>query len=222
MNAVATISAAVLFSGLTLSGPVSTEPVNSIAAGVFHYGFDSSSNDLSGPQTPGGIRVSARDTSTLAIVYTRHFSDQWSLVLALGAPPTYKLKGEGIVTALGDLGKARAISPAVLLQRHFDLTGSLVPFVGIGASYNQYSSAHAFPALEAALGGETAVHIDGGFAPVLITGFDVVLSARLLTTLSVSFNDLDADITLNTSGIERNIAVDLDPVVYRLTLGFRF
>lgn len=199
------------------------EPRNTIAVGSYAFQFDSRSSDLAGPFTPPDIHASAMDVQALAIVYSRRLTPDWSVNLAVGEPPLYRLQGEGAGAGLGSIGETRAVSPSVLVQFHSPRSvGGLTPFVGAGVSFNHYVDASASGSLEAALGGTTEVEIADTWAPIVTVGIDYDLPDRWVATVSAAYVDLAAEVVLRTGAIERTSRVDLDPTIYRLTLGYRF
>lgn len=202
---------------------VAQEHPNMIAVGVYHFDFDGESEDLQGPFTPPGVRAEPSDMQALAVVYTRRISPNWSANLAVGSPPEYELEGRATAAPLGSVGEARALSPALLVQYHFAGEGRrLTPFVGAGVSWNRFYDAKASATLEAALGGPTQVEIDDAFGVMATAGVDYDLTERWVLTASAAYNWIDVDATIQTGPVGRSLALKLDPIVYRVTIGYRF
>lgn len=195
---------------------------NQISAGLYVLDFNGDSGELTGPFTPPGVEARPVGTQAFALTYTRFLGDGFALALAGGYPPRYTLVGAGTIEGAGKLGDVLAITPAVLLQKHFPLGNSFSGFVGAGAGHAWFTDAEATPTLEAALAGPTTLRVENRFFPVFEAGANYALSPRLVATASFGYVRLRSDVHVTTAPIEREIAVKLDPFVYKLSLGWRF
>lgn len=195
---------------------------NQISAGIYVLDFNGDSGPLTGPFTPPGVEARPVGTQAFALTYTRFLGDGWALALAGGYPPRYTLVGAGTIAGAGKLGDVLAITPAVLLQKHFPLGRGFGAFLGAGAGRAWFTSAEATPTLEAALGGPTDLKVENRFFPVMEAGANYKLTPRLVATASFGYVRLRSDVHVTTAPIEREIEVKLDPFVYKLSLGWRF
>jgi len=213
---------ATLLAGLT--GEAQAEAYeNAVSIGAYIYGFNSSSKDLAGPYTPPGVRVSVANADTVALIYTRMLTPDWSVTLALGTPPTYHLVGKDAAAPLGLLANLRAASPALIVQHHWQFEdGKLEPFVGLGIDYNHFYHLRASQSLEGALGGLTTISVNDVWSPVITAGANLNITEQTFITLAASYVGLAAAPQLTTGSVSRSISVQLNPVVYRLTVGYRF
>lgn len=205
---------------------------NLVAAGLYVVDFNADSGTLQGPFTPPGVEARATGATTAALTVTRYLGvpllgGGWSVSAALGAPPRYDIVGAGSVATLGPVASARGWAPTLLLQKHFDVAPRVSVYAGAGATYAFFTGERSTPALEAALSGPTAVSLESKLAPAFDAGVDVNLTKRLVGTFSFGYARLRPGATLTTvtpgvGPIERDIALKLDPFVYRVSLGWRF
>lgn len=195
---------------------------NQISAGLYVLDFNGDSGELTGPFTPPGVEARPVGTQAFALTYTRFLGDGWALALAGGYPPRYTLVGAGAIAGAGKLGDVLAITPAVLVQKHVRFGAGFGGFVGAGAGHAWFTNADATPTLEGALGGPTTLRVENRFFPVFEAGANYALSRRLVATASFGYVRLRSDVHVTTAPIEREIAVKLDPFVYKLSIGYRF
>lgn len=196
---------------------------NAVSVGAYVYAFNSSSTDLTGPFTPPGIRASEENVDTLALIYTRMLMPDWSVTLALGAPPTYYLVGQGVARSLGRISEAKVISPALIGQHHWHFENDrLEPFLGVGINYNHFYHLQAYQSLVTALGGPTDLSVGDRYAPLATAGVNVNITSQAFLTFAATYIYLSANAHLTTSAVSRSMEMDLNPVVYRFTAGYRF
>ncbi len=200
----------------------SVEHPNSISVGAYAFRFNSESEDLSGPLTPPGLGAEAEDTEAVAIVYARQINPRWSVNLAFGIPPKVELTGARNAAPLGKLGEADAIAPALTVHYSFNPEGRFRPFVGGGVAYTRFEDPTPSASLEAALGGPTTIEIEDSISPAVTAGFDYDFTDRMFGTLSATYIEQNGEATLRTGTIRRETEIELNPVVYRATVGFRF
>lgn len=149
----------------------------------------------------------------------------------------------------GDIAKARQWSPSALLIYTFREPGqALRPFVGLGVTYTRFSDVKLNPALEQAFvnavqfntgGAAQQVRVeaeaDDSWDPVATLGLEYRFAPRWYAIASVSYLPMDTSATVTTR-VERSAspalatgeftrssaAMDIDPVVGFLGVGYRF
>jgi outer membrane protein len=210
------------------AGAADTE--NTIQMGYAYIGFNTESGDVTGPAgtTPPGIQADLKNASTLALVYERHLSGPWSLVVQAGTPPVIKMTGAGNGAALGQVGTARAWFPAVLAQHTFDGPWGTLPYVAAGVNYTTYTDEQISAACTAAFGGTSSTaHLKSSWGYVVKFGVAFPIGRNWVVDASYSRYDISttATITTTTPGvgdIVRFADVKADPGVIGLTVGYRF
>ncbi|WDZ96861.1 outer membrane beta-barrel protein [Herbaspirillum sp. WKF16] len=219
---------------------------NIVNVGWFHLSPQDSSAGLT-KLTNGGLPAgyypnshsSVGDADTLGIAFTHFFTDNFALTADLGIPPTFKLTGQGDLAGLGELGKAKQWSPAIVAKYYFgDASSKFRPFVGAGVTYVWYSDVKLSSSFQnraalnsGALGGSATASLSSSLAPVLNLGATYNFDDRWSLSLSVSYIPLktDADITATPAGpaaafgTQRyKTSITLDPIVSFLSVGYKF
>ena len=205
-------------------------PANALMLGYAHIGFNTRSGDLSGPPgtTPPGIRTELHDSSTLALLYQRHLSGPWSVVLQAGTPPLVKMYGAGSGAALGQVGTTRAWFPAVLAQYALDGPWGTQPYVGAGVNYTRYSDGQVSAAYTGAFGGTSSTaKLKSSWGPVLKVGIAWPIGSNWVVDAAYSRYGIKTTATITTvtppvGDIARTLDVRSDPDVVGLMLGYRF
>ena len=138
------IAAISVFAAFSLPAAAQSAGDNIVNVGWFHLRPDESSEPLNrrvpalGPIPGSGATISNADT--LGLAFTHFFTDNFALTADLGIPPKFKLYGSGTLSNLGELGKAKQWSPAVIAKWYFgDKNSQLRPFVGLGVTRVWYS-----------------------------------------------------------------------------------
>ncbi|KHL06105.1 UNVERIFIED_CONTAM: membrane protein, partial [Mumia flava] len=115
-----------------------------VNAGWMHLAPQDSSQPLTvhalgqSAEVPGSGSTLA-NANTFALT-TRYFvTDHVALETVLGVPPKLHLSGTGSLAPVGELGTARAWSPAAQVQYHFGEPNARVrPYLGVGLGYVWY------------------------------------------------------------------------------------
>ncbi|MGO0791565.1 OmpW/AlkL family protein [Herbaspirillum seropedicae] len=214
---------------------------NVVNVGWFHLQPQDSSSGLTklnGPQAgffPNSTST-VSNADTLGIAFTHFFTDNFAVTADLGIPPEFKLKGTGDLQALGELGKAKQWSPAIVAKWYFGgAQDAFRPFVGAGVTYVWYSDVSLSQAFQnrASLnsGGTATANLSSSWAPVLTGGATYAFNDRWSASFSVSYIPLktDADITANPAGGFAGLGpqrykttITLDPIVTFLSVGYKF
>lgn len=203
---------------------------NTIQIGYAYIGFNTESGDVTGPAgtTPPGIQADLKNASTLALVYERHLSGPWSLVVQAGTPPEIKIMGAGTGAALGQVGTARAWFPAVLGQYTFEGPWSMRPYVAAGVNYTFYTNEQVSAACTGAFGGTSSTaHLKSSWGYVVKVGVGFPIAKDWVVDASYSRYGISTTATITTTtpvygDIARSADVTADPGVFGLTLGYRF
>ncbi|HEY4066863.1 MAG TPA: OmpW family outer membrane protein [Burkholderiaceae bacterium] len=206
------------------------EPQNTLKLGYAHIGFNTKSGDLSGPAgtTPPGVQADLKNADALALIYERHLSGPWSVVLQVGTPPVIKLVGAGNGAALGQVGTTRAWFPAVLAQYTFDGPFGTHPYLGAGLNYTVYTDGQVSAAYTGAFGGTSSTaKMDSALGYVLKIGVGFPLSENWVIDAAYCRYGIRTTATITTAtpgagDIVRTIDVRADPDIVALTLGYRF
>lgn len=191
-----------------------------------------------------GFELENSDTAEFKFDYL--VNDNVSLGLILGVPPTFDIKGKGVLLKnFGGLdlnkkvGDVKVYSPVVTGKYHFGTVDSKFrPYVGAGFMYAHFSdfkldSAIANDATLKAINGSIRnVKIDDAVAPVAFIGADYNITKNWFATASVSYVHLSTHANLQVSGtnpittqpveVHGSSKIEINPIVTYLGVGYRF
>ena len=177
------------------------------------------SNDVEGI-AGSGVRVDNNVTLGFTIGYM--VTNNVGVELLGVTPSNHDLNGKGVIGPLGKIGDVDVFPPTLSLQYHFMPQGKIQPYVGVGVNYTHFYGADASGSLETALGGNTDVDIDDSWGLAGQVGVDVMLNDSWLVNAGIWYVDIDADATLSTGAVDRDVNIDIDPWVFFVGIGKRF
>ncbi|MBW9333749.1 OmpW family protein [Herbaspirillum sp. RU 5E] len=218
---------------------------NVVSVGWFHLAPQDSSEILRKNDGPGagpipGSGSTVKSADTLGLAFTRYLTDNFSLTADLGIPPTFKLDGTGTLAGVGEIGKAKQWSPAIVAKYHFgDGNSAFRPFVGAGVTYVWYdnveltsnfqrtiSSKYTNGAISSA---KSSASLSSSWAPVLTVGANYNFDKNWSVGLSVSYIPLKTDATITTElpavaggTTHSSTSLTINPIVTFLSVGYRF
>lgn len=212
--------------------------------------------------TSPGTSQTVSNADTLGLTIAHFVTDNIAITTVAGVPPTFKVSGEGILQAPGpagalgnvNLGSAannplvtsvREWSPALLLQYYlFEAKSKFRPFVGLGVSYNWFSSIqvnHNFQndlnqqlgsTLAAGLGKPTPTSVSAqsspSWQPVFNGGLTYNFSDHWSLVGSISFIPLKTNTVITIKAADGSILsqskgqLKVNPIVSFLALAYTF
>lgn len=224
---------------------------NVVNLGWFHLAPQDSSETLrkndgpgAGPITGSGATISNADT--LGVALTHFFTDNFALTADLGIPPTFKLKGTGTLAGVGEIGKAKQWSPALVAKWYFgDANSKFRPFVGAGVSYVWYDNIELSNTFQQTIsarytgctlgspvcttGAKSSASLSSKWAPVLNLGATYNFDQNWSVSFSVSYLKLKTDAVITTElpalaggTTHSSTSLTIDPLVTFLSVGYKF
>ncbi|CAM2150309.1 outer membrane protein [Pararobbsia alpina] len=212
--------------------------------------------------TSPGTSQTVSNADTLGLTIAHFFTDNIAVTTVAGVPPTFKLYGQGILQAPGpagalgnvNLGSAannplvtsvREWSPAVLLQYYmFEATSKFRPFVGVGVSYNWFSSIQLNPNFKTDLNNQLGATLAAGsghpgptsvkaqsspsWQPVFNAGLTYNFDKHWSLTGSVSYIPLKTNTIITVKAADGAILsqskseLKVNPVISFLAVGYAF
>lgn len=225
-------SAIALFTALcsasTFAGEAGSHLIKFGAASVSYNNESTELKDNTGmPLTPAGITAGAEDNNVALLAYDYFVTDNWSIQVAAGVPPTVELSAGGTGAALGKVGETTVLIPAVLGLYHLDLTSKLSGYVGAGVNYTKFSDTKIFDNYEQAFGGKSKGSIDDNVGGVIKVGANYAMNENWSVDMAYSHYWVTSDIEVTTDtpqigDVTRSISVDVDPDIVSLTVGYQF
>ena len=178
-----------------------------------------SSNDVEG--IPGtGVRVDNDVTLGFTIGYM--LTSKYAIELLGVTPSKHDLRGKEGIGALGKIADVDVFPPTLSLQYHFNGTSNIHPYIGVGVNYTHFPDEDVSPSLETALGGSTRLDIDDSWGLAAQVGADYSINESWFLNAGIWYVDIDADATLKTNGVDRDVDIDIDPWVFFMGIGRSF
>ncbi|HPF72106.1 MAG: OmpW family outer membrane protein [Lysobacteraceae bacterium] len=108
----------------------------------------------------------------------------------------------------------KQLPPTVSVQWHFNPEGKVNPFVGAGINYTTFFSVNETGPLTG-----TQLNLDSSWGLAFHAGLDFKINDNWLFTVDGRWIDIDTDVKLDGAGIG---TVNIDPVAYGVSIGYRF
>ena len=113
------------------------------------------------------------------------------------------------------LGETKHLPPTFSLQYHFNTNGAFHPYVGAGLNYTLFFDEETSSALP-----DTTLSLDDSFGLAAQLGVDFDLTDKMFLNVDVRWMDIDTEASIPEADL--NFDVEIDPMVYSLTLGWKF
>ena len=172
-----------------------------------------------------GLDIEVDDGTSLTLMGTYMLTDNWAFDILAAWPFAHdaSLVADGVSVPLASFDH---LPPTFSFQYHFMPTGKFQPYVGLGLNYTTFFSIDIDPNLSDALGlkGLTVdLDLDDSFGVAAQVGADIMINERWLFNVDLRYIDLQTDATLTIDGVaEDPIALDVNPWVYSLNVGYKF
>lgn len=178
-----------------------------------------SSNDVEG--IPNS-EVTVENNVTLGFTIGYMLSDRFAIELLGVTPSKHDLRGKDAINGLGKIADVDVFPPTLSLQYHFQGNSKLHPYVGVGINYTHFPDESVSSSLETALGGSTRLDIDDSWGLAAQVGMDYSINDHWFINTAVWYVDIEADATLQTNGVNRDVNIDIDPWVFFTGIGRTF
>ncbi len=192
--------------------------------------------------TVENARVGLNSDTQLGINFTYKFTDNLGIGVLGATPFKHDIQSAGLLSdlGLGNLGSTKHLPPTVTLQ-YFPLSPSskVQPYVGIGFNYTTFFQEDTSSDLTAAFQtvadlNNVAVTVTGvdlklddSFGLAAELGVDYMLTDRLMLNAAIWYADIDTEATLTGKteegiNVKAKLDVDIDPMVYMVSVGYKF
>lgn len=178
-----------------------------------------SSNDVEGLANTG-VRVDNNVTLGFTIGYM--LTSKFAIELLGVTPSKHDLRGKDTIGVLGKIADVDVFPPTLSLQYHFVGSSKIHPYIGVGINYTYFPDEHVASSLENALGGSTKLDIDDSWGLAAQIGMDYSLNDKWFINSALWYIDIDADATLKTNGVARDVDIEIDPWVLFAGIGRKF
>jgi outer membrane protein len=217
--------------GLACAGAWAQQ-TTTIAVGGAFIDPKSSSTDVTGAYTPSGLSLHVHKQNTPYFSITRSFTENLSVELALGVPPTHDVDVQvnnatlppSIQAASGTVvAKVRQVGPTVFGKYTFGSRSQVLrPYVGLGVNMTSFDKADSTSGGDAFNGGATAITLSKAHGWAACAGLDYKLGGPWTAHLGLATTHLKTTMKSNTLGITRTADITLKPMITTVAIGYTF
>jgi outer membrane protein len=214
---------AALFGGAALAQE------NTLDLGVVNFQINSSSPDISGRYTPGGLNLDVGNATSLYLAYTRHVWGHFSAELDGGIPPKFNVYAKGPATVGSvpyngvTLASAHSFTPAAFVNYNFlDTSNPWQPYIGLGVNYTNFYKISSTSGNNAINGGYTMLGLSDSWGVAGHVGLRYRIQDHWSVNFAVTMADVKSNLTTDTYGVRRGTTIDFRPTVFILSVGYSY
>ncbi len=175
---------------------------------------DSGNVFVGGTDLGAGVSVDASTQLGINVAY--FIKPKWAIELLAATPFSHDIELTGT-----KLVNAKQLPPSLTVNYFFrDPSAAFHPYIGAGLNYTLFFDDSFTEANRAA--GFDDIDLDSSFGVTFQAGLDYMIDDNWMFNASVRWIDIDTDATFNLNGAPGSVAVDIDPFVYTVSLGYRF
>lgn len=163
------------------------------------------------PKSSNGLVASVDSGTALVFNGTYFFTPNLGLEILAASPFSHDVKLAADGTKVGEV---KHLPPTFSLQYHFDTAGAFKPYAGAGINYTLFFDEKTTGPLAG-----TSLKLDDSVGLAAQLGADFDISERMFVNVDVRWIDIDTDAELDGAALEE---VEIDPLVYSVTLGWSF
>lgn len=163
------------------------------------------------PKSDNGDVVSVDSGTTAVVNGTYMISDTIGLEVLASLPFSHDINLEANGAKVGE---TKHLPPTFSLQYYFPTSSAFSPYAGLGLNWTIFFDEET----EGALAG-TDLSLDDSIGLAAQLGFDYDLSDTMFINFDVRWIDIETDAEVDGTEVE---TVEITPLVYSVTLGWRF
>jgi outer membrane protein len=172
--------------------------------------------------------VSANDNTQLGISGTYMITNQIGIEVLGATPFTHDLEAKGPTLGGTPVGEVKHLPPTVSAQYYFlEPTSALQPYVGAGLNITVFFDEEVSSEIKAA--GYNDISLDSSVGLAVQAGIDYKINEQFFVNASAMYAQIGTEATIKETstgsgvfGSKLTVNYDLDPMVYRLNLGYKF
>ena len=166
--------------------------------------------------------VSANDNTQLGLSSTYMIDKNWGIEVLAASPFTHDIKAKGGTLDGASIGETKQLPPTVTAQYYFlDSTNTIQPYAGIGLNFTVFFDEETDTGAEGL--GYDSLSLDNSTGLTAQVGIDYKVDQNIFINASAMYAQIGSTATLTGEGQpDLTVDYDLDPMVYRLNLGYRY
>lgn len=192
--------------GTVVTSPAHADTNDNWVARFGVHAVDPKSNNGTLAGARASVDTSVRPTGSLEYMITPNIGVD--LLAAWPFQHDVKLSG------LGKVAQTKQLPPTLGFNYHFMPDNAWSPFLGVGVNYTNFFDTKGTGALR-----DASVSIANSWGVAARAGVDVTISPKWLFTADVRWIDIESDVKVNGTKVGN---AKIDPVVYGVSLGYRF
>ncbi|WP_373186823.1 OmpW family protein [Halopseudomonas sp.] len=164
-----------------------------------------------------GLEVGVDSSTQLGITGTFMLTDNIGLGLLAATPFSHDIELKGAYR----FASIKHLPPSLTLQ-YFPMakTSAWQPYVGAGVNYTAFFSEDLSSNAENA--GFSSLELDDSWGYALEAGLDYKLTEQIYLNAAVWYLDIETTANFRTGGTPSKVDVDIDPMVYMASIGYKF
>jgi outer membrane protein len=166
--------------------------------------------------------VSANDNTQLGLSATYMVTNNLGIEVLAASPFTHDIKAKGPNLDGAKIGEAKQLPPTVTAQYYFlDGNNAIQPYAGIGLNFTVFFDEKTGSDAETL--GYDSLSLDNSTGLTAQVGVDYKVNQNVFINASAMYAQIGSTATLTGEGKDDlTVDYDLDPMVYRLNLGYRY
>ncbi|MGX2951311.1 OmpW/AlkL family protein [Ursidibacter sp. B-7004-1] len=178
-------------------------------------------NSSSKTTTPVDITLDVRNNAQLGLTATYMLTDNIGIELLGATPFSHKIDATVHLPnslALPNVVKVKHLPPSLYAQYYFlDKDAGARPYIGAGLNYTRFFSAKSLNSAVTNL--QVKKH---SFGPVVNAGIDIKLADKLYLNTALWYTRIKTKANFSALGLNHEVKIKLDPIVYFAGLSYRF
>ncbi len=174
----------------------------------------------------GSSKLNVDDDTQLGLTVSYVIDNNWAVELLAATPFKHTASGSGELAGL-DIAEVKQLPPTLSAIYYFDTSNSLKPYLGAGINYTVFFDEKLTNEADSTLSGLGLtggdVELEDSWGLALQVGLDYEINNNWLVNASVRWIDIntEAEIVFD-NGNKITADVEIDPIVYTISVGYRF
>lgn len=192
-------------------------------AGSTHFrvgGVFVDANSHSKTTTPVEVKLDVRNNQQLGLTATYMFTDNLGVELLGATPFSHNIDATvpAVNAVLNKAVKVKHLPPSLYLQYYFlDKDAGSRPYVGAGVNYTRFFNAKSQNELVTDL--QVKKH---SFGPVVNAGIDIKVANNVYLNAAMWYTHIRTKANFKALGLDHEVKIKLDPVIYFAGLTYKF
>ena len=162
------------------------------------------------PKSDNHSVVEVESATMATFNFTYFFRDAWAVEVLAALPFEHDIE----LVGGGRVASTKHLPPTVSVQYHFNTSGRVKPYVGVGLNVTEFFQEDTTGALAG-----VDLELDRSFGLAAQVGVDIDLNENWFVNVDARYFDIDTDADLNGTSIG---TVEIDPWAVGLSVGMKF